>query len=89
MSLQRDRITSFRKSAVKKEKPLIQHPIDSQPSISEIPHAQALVDERCMNLSEKEVMDLFEKMMVRWGYGLRTALLHCGSALFSEAVNVF
>uniref|UniRef100_A0A674H097 Diaphanous related formin 2 n=1 Tax=Taeniopygia guttata TaxID=59729 RepID=A0A674H097_TAEGU len=63
MSLQRDRITSFRKAAVKKEKPLIQHPIDSQPSISEIPHAQALVDERCMNLSEKEVMDLFEKMM--------------------------
>uniref|UniRef100_A0A674HCP1 Diaphanous related formin 2 n=1 Tax=Taeniopygia guttata TaxID=59729 RepID=A0A674HCP1_TAEGU len=59
----RDRITSFRKAAVKKEKPLIQHPIDSQPSISEIPHAQALVDERCMNLSEKEVMDLFEKMM--------------------------
>ncbi|XP_058279870.1 protein diaphanous homolog 2 isoform X2 [Hirundo rustica] len=59
----RDRITSFRKSAVKREKPLIQHPIDSQLSISEIPHAQALVDERCMNLSEKEVMDLFEKMM--------------------------
>ncbi|XP_071425813.1 protein diaphanous homolog 2 isoform X2 [Pithys albifrons albifrons] len=59
----RDRITSFRRSAVKKEKLLIQHPIDSQPSISEIPHAQALVDERCMNLSEKEVMDLFEKMM--------------------------
>ncbi|KAM6299970.1 protein diaphanous homolog 2 [Aegotheles albertisi] len=59
----RDRITSFRKSAVKKEKPLIQHPIDSQPSISEIPLAQTLVDERCMNLSEKEVMDLFEKMM--------------------------
>ncbi|NXG22622.1 DIAP2 protein, partial [Grallaria varia] len=57
----RDRITSFRRSAVKKEKPLIQHPIDAQPSISEIPHA--LVDERCMNLSEKEVMDLFEKMM--------------------------
>ncbi|PKU37201.1 hypothetical protein llap_12495 [Limosa lapponica baueri] len=59
----RDRITSFRRSAVKKEKPLIQHPIDSQPSISEIPLAQALVDDRCMNLSEKEVMDLFEKMM--------------------------
>ncbi|OPJ89662.1 hypothetical protein AV530_003833 [Patagioenas fasciata monilis] len=58
----RDRITTFRKT-VKKEKPLIQHPIDSQPSISEIPLAQALVDERCMNLSEKEVMDLFEKMM--------------------------
>uniref|UniRef100_A0A8C3J7U7 Protein diaphanous homolog 2 n=1 Tax=Calidris pygmaea TaxID=425635 RepID=A0A8C3J7U7_9CHAR len=63
MSLQRDRITSLRRSAVKKEKPLIQHPIDSQPSISEIPLAQALADERCMNLSEKEVMDLFEKMM--------------------------
>ncbi|XP_061862284.1 protein diaphanous homolog 2 isoform X2 [Colius striatus] len=59
----RDRITSFRRSAVKKEKPLIQHPIDTQPSISEIPLAQALADERCMNLSEKEVMDLFEKMM--------------------------
>ncbi|XP_014810685.1 PREDICTED: protein diaphanous homolog 2 isoform X2 [Calidris pugnax] len=59
----RDRITSLRRSAVKKEKPLIQHPIDSQPSISEIPLAQALADERCMNLSEKEVMDLFEKMM--------------------------
>uniref|UniRef100_A0A8B9C1A6 Diaphanous related formin 2 n=1 Tax=Anser brachyrhynchus TaxID=132585 RepID=A0A8B9C1A6_9AVES len=59
----RDRITSFRKSAVKKEKPLIQHPIDAQPTISEIPLSQALVDERCMNLSEKEVMDLFEKMM--------------------------
>ncbi|XP_065499144.1 protein diaphanous homolog 2 isoform X2 [Caloenas nicobarica] len=58
----RDRITTFRKT-VKKEKPLIQHPIDSQPSISEIPLAQALVDDRCMNLSEKEVMDLFEKMM--------------------------
>lgn len=53
---------------MKKEKPLIQHPI-SEPSISEIPHAQALVDERCMNLSEKEVMDLFEKMMVRCGSG--------------------
>uniref|UniRef100_A0A8B9C3D7 Diaphanous related formin 2 n=1 Tax=Anser brachyrhynchus TaxID=132585 RepID=A0A8B9C3D7_9AVES len=42
---------------------LIQHPIDAQPTISEIPLSQALVDERCMNLSEKEVMDLFEKMM--------------------------
>ncbi|KAM7160743.1 protein diaphanous homolog 2 isoform 3-T3 [Macrochelys suwanniensis] len=58
----RDRLTSFRKSAVKKEKPLIQHP-DSQASISEFPAAQPLFDERCMNLSEKEVMDLFEKMM--------------------------
>uniref|UniRef100_A0A8C8SP08 Protein diaphanous homolog 2 n=1 Tax=Pelusios castaneus TaxID=367368 RepID=A0A8C8SP08_9SAUR len=59
----RDRITSFRKSAIKKEKPLIQHPIDSQASISELPLAQPLFDERCKDLSEKEVMDLFEKMM--------------------------
>uniref|UniRef100_F6T0L3 Diaphanous related formin 2 n=1 Tax=Ornithorhynchus anatinus TaxID=9258 RepID=F6T0L3_ORNAN len=59
----RDRITSFRKSAVKKEKLLIQHPIDSQVAMSEFPAAQPLMDERCMNLSEKEVMDLFEKMM--------------------------
>jgi len=50
---------------VRKEKPLIQHHVDTQPPISEIPLAQALLDERCMNLSEKEVMDLFEKMMVR------------------------
>ncbi|XP_074864164.1 protein diaphanous homolog 2 isoform X4 [Carettochelys insculpta] len=59
----RDRLTSFRKSTVKKEKPLIQHPIDSQASVSEFPVAQPLYDERSMNLSEKEVMDLFEKMM--------------------------
>lgn len=50
---------------MRKEKPLIQHHVDTQPPISEIPLAQALLDERCMNLSEKEVMDLFEKMMVR------------------------
>lgn len=62
--MQRDRLTSLRKSAVKKEKPLIQHPIDSQASVSELPVAQPLIDERSMNLSEKEVMDLFEKMMV-------------------------
>nr|XP_060612373.1 protein diaphanous homolog 2 isoform X1 [Anolis sagrei ordinatus] len=59
----RDRITSFRKSGVKKEKLLIQHPIDAQTSINELPVAQPLFDERSMNLSEKEVMDLFEKMM--------------------------
>uniref|UniRef100_A0A8D0P956 Protein diaphanous homolog 2 n=1 Tax=Sus scrofa TaxID=9823 RepID=A0A8D0P956_PIG len=60
----RDRITSFRKSTVKKEKPLIQHPIDSQVAMSEFPAAQPLYDERSLNLSEKEVLDLFEKMMV-------------------------
>ncbi|XP_017404051.1 protein diaphanous homolog 2 isoform X3 [Cebus imitator] len=59
----RDRITSFRKSTVKKEKPLIQHPIDSQVAMSEFPTAQPLYDERSLNLSEKEVLDLFEKMM--------------------------
>ncbi|XP_035581276.1 protein diaphanous homolog 2 isoform X4 [Zalophus californianus] len=59
----RDRITSFRKSTVKKEKPLIQHPIDSQVAVSEFPAAQPLYDERSLNLSEKEVLDLFEKMM--------------------------
>ncbi|XP_045326647.1 protein diaphanous homolog 2 isoform X1 [Leopardus geoffroyi] len=59
----RDRITSFRKSTVKKEKPFIQHPIDSQVAMSEFPAAQPLYDERSLNLSEKEVLDLFEKMM--------------------------
>ncbi|XP_044538761.1 protein diaphanous homolog 2 [Gracilinanus agilis] len=59
----RDRITSFRKSAVKKEKPLIQHPIDSQVAMTEFPAAQPLYEERSLNLTEKEVLDLFEKMM--------------------------
>uniref|UniRef100_A0A803T507 Diaphanous related formin 2 n=1 Tax=Anolis carolinensis TaxID=28377 RepID=A0A803T507_ANOCA len=63
LCIYRDRITSFRKSGVKKEKLLIQHPIDAQTSINELPVAQPLFDERSMNLSEKEVMDLFEKMM--------------------------
>ncbi|KAL8180920.1 UNVERIFIED_CONTAM: hypothetical protein K2H54_041540 [Gekko kuhli] len=61
----RDRITSFRKSGGKKEKLLIQHPIDTPASINELPVVQPLFDERCMNLSEKEVMDLFEKMMLK------------------------
>lgn len=59
----RDRLTSFRKSTVKKEKHLIQHPIDSQVAMSEFPAPQPLYDERSLNLSEKEVLDLFEKMM--------------------------
>lgn len=59
----RDRITSFRKSAIKKEKPLIQHPTDSQAAVGEIPSAQILHDDRSLILSEKEVLDLFEKMM--------------------------
>ncbi|XP_077142640.1 protein diaphanous homolog 2 isoform X1 [Ranitomeya variabilis] len=59
----RDRLTSFRKSGVKKDKPLIQHPTDPQATIAEFPAPQQLFDERSLNLSEKEIMDLFEKMM--------------------------
>ncbi|XP_041428685.1 protein diaphanous homolog 2 isoform X2 [Xenopus laevis] len=59
----RDRLTSFRKSAVKKEKPLIQHATDSQAVVTDFPAPQQLFDERALNLSEKEIMDLFEKMM--------------------------
>ncbi|KAG9478170.1 hypothetical protein GDO78_013267, partial [Eleutherodactylus coqui] len=59
----RDRLTSFRKSGVKKEKPFIQHATDSQATIAEFPAPQQLFDERSLNLSEKEIMDLFEKMM--------------------------
>lgn len=61
---QRDRITSFRKTGTKKEKPLIQHPTDPQSAQTEMPVPQPLFDERSMNLSEKEIVDLFEKMMV-------------------------
>ncbi|XP_075692703.1 protein diaphanous homolog 2 isoform X1 [Rhinoderma darwinii] len=59
----RDRLTSFRKSGVKKEKLLIQHPTDPQATITEFPAPQQLFDEHSLNLSEKEIMDLFEKMM--------------------------
>ncbi|XP_016343815.1 protein diaphanous homolog 2-like [Sinocyclocheilus anshuiensis] len=59
----RDRITSFRKQGMKKEKPLIQHPTDPISNQTELPVPQPLFDERSMNLSEKEIMDLFEKMM--------------------------
>uniref|UniRef100_A0A8C4SR20 Formin GTPase-binding domain-containing protein n=1 Tax=Erpetoichthys calabaricus TaxID=27687 RepID=A0A8C4SR20_ERPCA len=59
----KDRITSFRKSGAKREKPVIQHLIDAQPTGSELPLAQPFFDERSMNLSEKEIVDLFEKMM--------------------------
>ncbi|XP_040180962.1 protein diaphanous homolog 2 isoform X2 [Rana temporaria] len=57
----RDRLTSFRKSGVKKEKekPLIQHPTESLSAVTEFP----IPEESKMNLSEKEIMDLFEKMM--------------------------
>lgn len=61
---QRDRITSFRKAGMKKEKPLIQHPTDPLSTQSELPIPQPLFDDRSMNLSEKEIIDLFEKMMV-------------------------
>ncbi|XP_007890050.2 protein diaphanous homolog 2 isoform X3 [Callorhinchus milii] len=59
----RDRLTSFRKSATKREKPHIQHPTDSQAAMSDLPIAQPVFEECFMNLSEKEILDLFEKMM--------------------------
>ncbi|XP_051716825.1 protein diaphanous homolog 2 isoform X1 [Ctenopharyngodon idella] len=59
----RDRITSFRKQGTKKEKPLIQHPTDPISTQTELPVPQPFFDERSMNLSEKEIVDLFEKMM--------------------------
>uniref|UniRef100_A0A3P9LRQ8 Diaphanous-related formin 2 n=1 Tax=Oryzias latipes TaxID=8090 RepID=A0A3P9LRQ8_ORYLA len=59
----RDRITSFRKTGMKKEKPLIQHPTDPLSPQTELPIPQPLFDDRSMNLSEKEINDLFEKMM--------------------------
>ncbi|XP_077464737.1 protein diaphanous homolog 2 isoform X3 [Stigmatopora argus] len=59
----RDRITSFRKTGMKKEKPLIQHPMDPFSNQTELPIPQLFFDDRSMNLSEKEIIDLFEKMM--------------------------
>ncbi|XP_052368401.1 protein diaphanous homolog 2 isoform X3 [Oncorhynchus keta] len=59
----RDRITSFRKTGNKKDKPLIQHSTDPLSTQVEMPMPQPLFDERSMNLSEKEINDLFEKMM--------------------------
>ncbi|XP_052010681.1 protein diaphanous homolog 2 isoform X2 [Xyrauchen texanus] len=59
----RDRITSFRKQGTKKEKLLIQHPTDPIYTLTELPMPQPFFDERSMNLSEKEIIDLFEKMM--------------------------
>lgn len=49
---------------MKKEKPLIQHPTDPISTQTELPVPQPLFDECSMNLSEKEIVDLFEKMMV-------------------------
>uniref|UniRef100_A0A671MUL6 Protein diaphanous homolog 2-like n=1 Tax=Sinocyclocheilus anshuiensis TaxID=1608454 RepID=A0A671MUL6_9TELE len=63
LSFQRDRITSFRKQGMKKEKPFIQHPTDPISTQTELPVPQPLFDERSMNLSEKEIVDLLEKMM--------------------------
>ncbi|MBN3274093.1 DIAP2 protein, partial [Polyodon spathula] len=62
--VRRDRITSLRKSVPKREKLLIQHPTDPLTIANELPAPQSLFDERSMNLSEKEIFDLFEKMMV-------------------------
>lgn len=57
---------------MKKEKPLIQHPTDPLSTQTELPNPQPLFDDRSMNLSEKEIIDLFEKMMVSFVF-----LLHC------------
>ncbi|KAM6952809.1 protein diaphanous homolog 2 [Lycodopsis pacificus] len=61
----RDRLTSFRKTGMKKEKekPFIQHPTDPLITQIELPVPQPLFDDRSLNLSEKEIIDLFEKMM--------------------------
>ncbi|XP_068106081.1 protein diaphanous homolog 2 isoform X2 [Hyperolius riggenbachi] len=58
----RDRLTSFRKSGMKKEKekPLIQHFTDTQTTMVDFPAPQQPEE---ILLSEKEVLDLFEKMM--------------------------
>ncbi|XP_026991503.1 protein diaphanous homolog 2 isoform X1 [Tachysurus fulvidraco] len=58
-----DRITSFRKQGIKREKPFIQHPTDPISTHIELPIPQPLFDERSLDLSEKEIVDLFEKMM--------------------------
>uniref|UniRef100_A0A8C2XBM9 Diaphanous related formin 2 n=1 Tax=Cyclopterus lumpus TaxID=8103 RepID=A0A8C2XBM9_CYCLU len=54
---------NFRKTGNKKEKPLIQHPTDPLSYQVELPVPQPLFDDRSMNLSEKEIIDLLEKMM--------------------------
>lgn len=51
---------------MKKEKPLIQHPTDPLSTQAELPVPQLFFDDRSTNLSEKEIIDLFEKMMVSW-----------------------
>uniref|UniRef100_A0A6Q2ZDD7 Diaphanous-related formin 2 n=1 Tax=Esox lucius TaxID=8010 RepID=A0A6Q2ZDD7_ESOLU len=50
-------------SGNKKDKPLIQHSTDPLSTQVEMPMPQPLFDDRSMNLSEKEIIDLFEKMM--------------------------
>uniref|UniRef100_A0A4W5MFR7 Diaphanous-related formin 2 n=1 Tax=Hucho hucho TaxID=62062 RepID=A0A4W5MFR7_9TELE len=59
----RDRITSFRKTGNKKDKPLIQHSTDPMSIQVEMPMPQPLFVDSSMNLSEKEINALFEKMM--------------------------
>ena len=61
---------------MKKEKPLIQHPTDPLSTQAELPVPQPLFDDRSMNLSEKEIIDLFEKMMVSFFFLLRCFPTH-------------
>lgn len=66
---------------MKKEKPLIQHPTDPLSTQAELPVPQPLFDDRSMNLSEKEIIDLFEKMMVSFVF-----FLHCSPCIGSSVV---
>ncbi|MGH0161744.1 UNVERIFIED_CONTAM: hypothetical protein FKN15_041580 [Acipenser sinensis] len=80
--MMRDRITSLRKSVPKREKLLIQHPTDPLTIANELPAPQPLFDERSMNLSEKEIFDLFEKMMT---VGKRTKVF---IAIFLHLISI-
>lgn len=72
---------------MKKEKPLIQHPTDPLSTQSELPVPQPLFDDRSMNLSEKEIIDLFEKMMVSFFTHFYQTLLHPNNDNYHNGVK--
>lgn len=76
---------------MKKEKPLIQHPTDPLSTQTELPVPQPLFDDRSMNLSEKEIIDLFEKMMVSFVFLSRCISFSLRSpvALHNSSVSLF
>lgn len=54
----------------------------------DLPLAQPVFEECFMNLSEKEILDLFEKMMVRteiWGRGLGAGIWPHINSIISES----